>query len=320
VIGPVAFLVLGSSVTLAAFLTIWLVALFAARIHDSVVVWQRAFGFALGVEFGAAIATVAGVLMLGAGATPELLVGLFAAVATGRALAHAVHFRVLRAGSGWRFDPDELRRSWPFFALTFSGALQSRIDLYVVAALLAPAEIGAYQVLTAVVLLVQSMSGALLNPVVPALYRAARPQVIAGARRLLLTGVLVSTAGVVVLVLGVAWLYELSLTPGLVAVSWLAMLPAFGYLPLVYLAFREGDERVVVVANVIGILLSGALALVLVPRFGLVGAMASAAAGQVAIAVIHAMRTRVQREHAAVPGLEVWKGTQVETPDALPDM
>jgi O-antigen/teichoic acid export membrane protein len=227
---------------------------------------------------------------------------------------------MLRPGAGWRFDPAELRRSWPFFALTFSGALQSRIDLYVVAALLAPAEVGAYQVLTAVVLLVQSLSGALLNPVAPALYRAARPAVVAGARRLLAVGVLVCTAGTVALVVGVAWLYDLALTPGLLGLSWLAMLPAFGYLPLVYLAFREGDERVVVAANVIGILLSGALALALAPRLGLPGAMASAAAGQAAILVIHVVRTRVQGDHGARPGLEVWKGTQVETPDALPDM
>jgi O-antigen/teichoic acid export membrane protein len=204
--------------------------------------------------------------------------------------------------------------------LTFSGALQSRIDLYVVAALLAPAEVGAYQVLTAVVLLVQSMSGALLNPVVPALYRAARPVVVAGARRLLFAGSLVCTAGALGLVGGAAWLYQLDFAPTLLGVSWLAMLPPFGYLPLVYLAFREGDERVVVIANVIGILLSGALALVLAPRFGLTGAMASAATGQAAILLIHAARTRVRGGRTGQPGLEVWKGTHVDRPDALPDM
>jgi O-antigen/teichoic acid export membrane protein len=319
-IGPVAFLALGADVGLTAILTIWLGALFVARAHDAAVAWRRAFGFALGLEIASALVLVTGVLALGSTATAELLVALFAVTTVGRAAACTMRFPLLRRGSGWRFVRSELRRSWPFFALTFSGALQSRVDLYVVAAVLSPSLVGAYQVLTALVVLVQSLSGALLNPVVPALYRASRAAVTAGAKRLFLIGLPVAAIGSAGLWLLAAWLYQLALTPELIALSWLAMVPAFGYLPLVHLAFREGDERVVVAGNGLGILLSGALALVLAPRLGLTGAMASAAAGQAAILCIHVLRTRMQGQATPRAPLEIWKGTQVETPDALPDV
>jgi O-antigen/teichoic acid export membrane protein len=318
--GPVLFALTSADLPSVALMLAWLAALFLSRAHDSAVVYRRAYGWALAVELSVIGITIAGVLLAGAAATPFVLLFVFAAAAVVRAIAYVARFPLARIGPGWAIRLDELRRSLPFFLLTFSGALQSRVDLYVVALVLQPSALGGYQVLTSFVLLVQSLAGALLNPTVPALYRASREAVVAGTVRLLAVGLVLATGAAVTLWLLVGQLYDLALPPDLVVVSWLAMVPAFGYLPLVYLAFREGDERVVVLANVVGIMFSGALAFLLAPVVGLTGAMASAAAGQAAILGLHVMRTRWRRDQGSAPAAGTWAMATVEAPDALPDM
>ena len=101
--------------------------------------------------------------------------------------------------------------------------------------------------------------------------------------------------------------------------AWLAMLPAFAYLPLVYLAFREGDERIVLAANVVGIAASGLLSLALIAPLGLTGAMAGAAVAQLVILACHAWRTG--RGRSRPPATDaIAPVRQLEVADALPDV
>lgn len=317
VLGPIMFLAAGNDPVLVGLLCAWLLALFVARLHDGVVAYRRAFGFALGVE-GAAIAlTLAVVLLTGAELSVTTLVVAYTLAAWIRALALSARFGVLRPGPGWRWSVMELRRSWPFFGLTFSGALQSRVDLYVVAVLLPDPVLGTYQVLTTLVLLVQSLSGALLGPIVPALYRLPRPGVLRGARRLAAVGALVATAGITGTWVAMTWLYHLPVEAATLAAAWLTMLPVFAYLPLIHLAFRDGDERTVLGANLAGIIVAGVGAIVLAPPFGVTGAMAAAAMAQLAILALHVTRTRRRASGVDDPGPT---DEREEVVHALPDL
>ncbi|MEO7118266.1 MAG: hypothetical protein ABIZ34_04765, partial [Candidatus Limnocylindrales bacterium] len=134
---------------------VWLTALAVSRAFDAMIVLRRAFGLALAVEVLATAVTVGGIVVLGASRSIEALTALFA----GTAVLRVLMFRVLGAFTGFRgqarFDRGELQRTWPFFAMTMSGAIGSRVDLYVLAAVL-PLAAGPYQVLTALLLLVQA--------------------------------------------------------------------------------------------------------------------------------------------------------------------
>jgi O-antigen/teichoic acid export membrane protein len=85
--------------------------------------------------------------------------------------------------------------------------------------------------------------------------------------------------------------------PIAVVAAAVAMMPAFAYLPLVHLAFRDGDERAVLGVNIAGIIVAGGLAWVLIPPLGLTGAMTAAAVGQVSILALHLLRTRWRHRH-----------------------
>lgn len=318
-LGPALFLASGNDPAHVALLCAWLIALFVSRLHDGVVAYRRSFGFALGVEVAAVALTLTTVVAAGAALTVTVLLAAFTAAAWLRAIAMTARFEVLRPGPGWHGSSTELRRSWPFFGLTFSGALQSRVDLYVVAALLPDPVLGTYQVLTNLVLLVQSLAGALLGPIVPALYRLSRAGVLAGARRLSLLGVAVTAAGVTGTWATVTYLYHLGMEPASLAAAWVAMLPVFAYLPLIHLAFREGAERIVLAANLAGIGVAGLGTVALAPALGVTGAIAAAALAQVMILGIHVARTRrwvAPAGVAALPGAD----ERFEVAGALPDL
>ena len=308
-LGPVAFLAAGVPPERAAWMTAWLVALYVARSHEALVAYRRRFGFAVGLELAATAATVGAVLWFGPALGVDGLVVVFAVIALGRAAATVVAFGLFRpwAWSG-RFDIAELRRCVPFFALTFSGALGSRIDLYVVAALLSAADLGRYQVLTGLVLLIQALAPAVIAPVLPVLYRAGGRIGDRIAARLIVVGVPLTASGIVGAWLVLVWLYGIELPPSVLIAAWLATLPVFAYLPLVYRAYRDGRERTVVLANVggIGVTLFGTV--MLAPTMGIGGAMLAAAAGQLTVGGVLV----VARPRAAP------SDHRVEAPSALP--
>jgi O-antigen/teichoic acid export membrane protein len=286
--GPALFVVTGSPLDRAVLMTAWLVAIFVAQSYDPIVAYRRAFGVALGLELLGTAATCLAIVLIGSGLTADALIAVSTGVAIARAVALAARFRGLGL-SRLRptMDFDELRAGWPFFALAFSGAIGSRVDLYVVAAVLPPAALGSYGLLTNFVLLIQSMAVALIAPIVPPLYRLARRLVLTGAVRLLAIGLPVTLAGTAATWLGLRWLYGVEVGPVALAAAWLAMLPCYLYLPLVHLQFREGRARAVILVNLLGIVVAAVGALVLAPALEIAGAMLAAAGAQIAVAAAH---------------------------------
>jgi O-antigen/teichoic acid export membrane protein len=288
---PLVFLALGASPQRTVLMTVWTLAIVVGQSHDALISYRRAFAFGVAVELLAVGLTCAGIVALGGGLTADHLIAVSAVAAILRAAILAARFRVLSWRLLGRPSGAELHASLPFFALTFSGAVQSRIDLYVVAALLPAAAIGEYALLTNFVLLGQSVAVALVAPVVPSLYRLARPSVILASARLLAIGVPLSLAAAAATWVLIRSLYGVSLPSLPIVAAWSAMLPCYLYLPLVYLAFRAGRERAVLGANVLGIVVGLVGAVLLARPLGIGGAMLAAAAAQVAIAAVHVALT-----------------------------
>jgi O-antigen/teichoic acid export membrane protein len=271
-------------------MTAWLVAIVVAQSHDSLIAYRRAFGFGLAIELLAVGLTAAGVLVIGTGLTADHLIAISAGAAAVRAVMLSLRFGVLAPRKVVRRpDVAELRASVPFFALTFSGAIQSRVDLYAVAAVLPAAAVGEYALLTNFVLLVQSIGGALVAPLAPSLLRVGRTRVLLAAARLVALGVPLTLTGIGGTWLAMRMLYGVTLGTLPTAAAWLAMLPCYLYAPLVYLAFRDGRERFVVAVALGATAVSLAGTLLLAPALGIGGAMLAAALGQLTIAAAHAV-------------------------------
>ena len=204
-----------------------------------------------------------------------------------------------------RFDLRYFEQAFPFFALGLTGLLQSRIDLYVANTFLPRSEVAQYQVFTTFVLLLQSASNFVLAPFVKNIYRAHLRSILGLSSRLLALGVLVVLSGMVAVWAILKAYYDFDLPPGALVLGGMASLPVFFYLPMIYALYKIGAQSAVVKINLIGVGVSFALSVALLPQVGLAGALGAAAAAQCCMAAAYAMRSRSLRagDGIAVPDL-----------------
>jgi O-antigen/teichoic acid export membrane protein len=293
-------LALGQPLGRALWLTLCSLGLLLDQAYDVVVLYRRAFGFALVVEAAGVALLAAPVIWLRGSLTADGLLAAFALSNLGKALLLAWRFRPL-VTPGWvgAADLGQLRAALPFFLLGFSGLLQSRADLYTVSALLDERALGQYQVFSNLMLYGQALAGFILLPFAKSLYRLSSK----ASRRVALW---LGLAGLAVLALflpaahtALTRVYGLNLPPVMLALGALMIWPIFFYLPIIYALFKAERPGLVIAINLLGVAVSVAVNLALLRRFGLAGAAAGAAAAQWAMGLAYlaaAARGRVWNE------------------------
>lgn len=257
---------------------VWGAGLMVAQSFEVIVLYRRAFVFALLVELCATLLLLAGVLALGSRLTVGELVALFALTQAGKAGLFLLHFRaqVLPRRNG-RFDPAYFALALPFFLLGLSGMLQSRIDLYSVSYLMNPAELAQYQVLTGFLLYVQALANFILLPFVKAVYRLETAVILKISWRLFGVGLLVTPPAIGLIGWLLRHLYQFDIAPSLLVVGGLHVLPIFFTLPIIYALYKADLQRQVLYVNLVNVGLNLGLNLLWIPRWGLLGALSSTA-------------------------------------------
>jgi O-antigen/teichoic acid export membrane protein len=260
-------------------------ALVIAQSFEVFVIFKRAFGLALLVEAAGVALLAAAVLAWGPGLGVEQLLLLFAAASGLKAGLLWARFRgeAGPAGAG-RFEWRWLGAAFPFFALGFSGLLQSRVDLYAVSAYLPPADIGRYQVFMNFIIYLQAVAAFVLVPFLKGLYRLDYGRLLGLSGQIAALGVLVTSAGIPALAFGLHHVFDLSYAPGFFLAGALCVLPLYVYAPTIYAFFKAGRPWVVVALNLAGAALSGALLVWWLPAHGTLGAVWASAAAQVTLA------------------------------------
>jgi O-antigen/teichoic acid export membrane protein len=192
------------------------------------------------------------------------------------------------------------RRAFAFFALGFTGLLQSRIDLYLVGLFLPKSMVGQYQVLMNFLLYLQALSNFVLGPFVKNLYRLSYRSILSLSLRLLALGALLCPLGLLLIDVVLRVYYGFDLPPIFFGLGGAVALPIYFYLPIIYALYKGGLAGRVVGINVLGIATSAAISLLLLPTLGLLGAVTGAAAAQLLMLLAYVWRSRELREGHAL--------------------
>jgi O-antigen/teichoic acid export membrane protein len=299
-------LLLGWPGRLTLLVGVWMLGLVITQATEVVVVYRRAFGFALVVELVASAFLVGGVVALAPALHLEGLVLLFAIASLGRTGAFLLRFRRLilvdadgRGRLRGRPDPDHLRLAFPFFLLGFTGMLQSRIDLYTVSFLLPVGEVARYQVLINLLIYVQATANFLVLPFARNLYRMPHAAILRVSRRLFLAGlplVLLAVAGIFLVL---TYVYRFQVAWPLLLLGALYAWPMYYALPIIYSLYRSNAQAAVLKVNIAGAGLNLILNLYLVPRIGIAGALLATTTVQwLAFAAYVALGRALRDRHA----------------------
>ena len=147
--------------------------------------------------------------------------------------------------------------------------------MYIVNAVLTHDQISDYQLITTAFLMLVSVSGLVISPVNKQLYRSQNQTIInlkKGFRKIAIPIVIIGGIGI--------WLLlekcvRLGLGLEIYGMGLLACLPSFYYIIPVYSLYKKNQEKKVLSANIIVAFANTIVTLVLLPKFGILGAMTS---------------------------------------------
>lgn len=259
----------------------WLLGLFLYQSCDVLVVYRRAFGWAMAVETTATVGMAVFILLRNDRLTVRELTLLFALATLLKAAAMLLRFRrdlrsdVTSAGPRWW--PAYWREALVFFLLGFGGMLHSRIDLYSVGALLPPQEVGIYQVYTNFLLYLQSLAAFILMPFLPSLFRAGTTTLRKISQQMFLFALSIVLPALLVIDLILRFLYKIDLSYAFLILGGLYVLPLYYYISIIYELYKNNLQKIVFFVNLLGIVTKLILNLILLPRIGSIGALLSSA-------------------------------------------
>jgi len=261
-------------------LGVYLLTRFIYPSYDSLVIYKRKFIFTIITESIAFIVICSAVVLTH---PPELVTLLrwFVLAEIFKSLAVFIYFRKEVLPLFFKnFEDSYFMLAFPFFILYFSGMLSSKVDLICVAYFLPKEEIARYQVLMNFLLVIQSSAGFIILPFMKNIYRVKKEIVRKISSRLFLTGCIIALISVPLLqfILHVFYQFNLGIYTFLLGAFY--FLPTFYYSPLIYRLFKLNKQNAVITGNFLIIATSLIANLILVPYYGINGALASVALAQ----------------------------------------
>ena len=190
------------------------------------------------------------------------------------------------AFSSLRNIKPELLISFPFFALTLAGMFQTKGDLYLATFLMDEAELGKYQVLVGFLLLGQAFSGILIGPFLKNVFRFNKKDVTGLKKGYLKVGLSISLLFTIVLYFLMRYVYLIDLKIEVALLIFACLAPLYFFLIESQLLLKHKKEKQLLKFTLIAASVTFALSFLLIPLWGIQGALISGVGGKVTLALL----------------------------------
>lgn len=276
----------------------WLMARFIYSSFDPLLLYERKFSITLVLESSAV--AIFFILILNrpnvAGLSWLLTVFLFIELYKATALL-LIYRKSLFTFSQLTPSLHFYKGAGPFLLLSISGLISSRADLYLVSIYLDKYQIAQYSVLLNFLIYLQALSNYVFQPFMKNFYRIHSSGKKKITYRFIGLGVLITLFGVPLVWWVTNHLFHLSFDANFIWLGMIYVLPIFLYLPVIYLLYKSGKEKVVLFSNLFGIVLNILLNILWLPTLGMKGALLSAALVQLSVALIYFFNTPKEKEN-----------------------
>lgn len=276
----------------------WLMARFIYSSFDPLLLYERKFSITLVLESSAV--AIFFILILNrpnvAGLSWLLTVFLFIELYKATALL-LIYRKSLFTFSQLTPPLHFYKGAGPFLLLSISGLISSRADLYLVSIYLDKYQIAQYSVLLNFLIYLQALSNYVFQPFMKNFYRIHSSGKKKITYRFIGLGVLITLFGVPLVWWVTNQLFHLSFDANFIWLGMIYVLPIFLYLPVIYLLYKSGKEKVVLFSNLFGIVLNILLNILWLPTLGMKGALLSAAVVQLSVALIYFFNTPKEKEN-----------------------
>ena len=175
----------------------------------------------------------------------------------------------------FKFSLIELKTSFPFFLIIFSGWTASKIDLYIVNFKLSNSEIAEYQLGITAFLLLQSLSYLIIVPFNKHIYRLPKKTI----KKLKLNLSYISFPVVILGTMSIWFILEqvakVNLPIKFYILGAIASIPTFFFIIDVLMFYRKKREKIILKINLISAIINFAITYYLIDFYGILGAITS---------------------------------------------
>lgn len=257
-------------------LLFWTIFRWFSFLFEPIIQYYRKYGWAIIAEIAAILSTLFSILFF------------FEKVE----LASLIYVFVLSSGikclvlipllSNWEFSSfstkvlkSELLLSFPFFALSIAGLLQTKSDLYVATYLLPKDGIAKYQVLLSFLLLGQTLSAMILGPFQKNIYRWRGNDTKKLKNLYLKIGFVLTVVFSIVLHFGLVYIYKIELPVGFILLYFVYLFLLYTYFIESQILLKHKNEKYLLYYNIIAAGCNIVLSFLLINLFGIIGALMS---------------------------------------------
>lgn len=233
--------------------------------------------------------------------SPDLigLIIAFSMAAVLRSSLLLILFRRPLATGKATFNWKLLALGLPFLAMGFTGMLQSKTDLYLVAAILGDMDLAVYQVTINFFVYLQALSGLILLPFAKNLIRVPERVVWKVSFRFALMAVLLLTITLPIIYWVLNHLYGFELGIEVILIGGLFVLPSFIYAPIVYKLIGNKRESVVLYINLLGVLTNFVFSYLFLLRLGIIGALIGTMISQGSLLILYILVLKIKPKSKA---------------------
>jgi len=281
----------GFSLSVQIIIAVWSLMRFSYQSFDPIILFERNFLFSFVVEIIGLISLAIPILIFHEALTANEIMVLYSVSFAVRAALTITFYRdFFRPPSGpvTMGDIKEFfSQAFPFLLLTFSAMLQQRIDLYICALYLPTTETAQYQVLLNLLLLSQVGANLLLAPFTKNIFRLPASAMRKLEKKFIEVGLILALLCIAsiygILTLG----YRFHLHGVSYVMGYVYILMFYFYLVRVYDLRKSSRQTTIVYCSFAGCAVNLLASFLLVPRFGLNGALFSGMTTQIFITVLY---------------------------------
>lgn len=289
-------------------MTLWTLLLVLQQAYDAVIVYRRDFLFSISVEVIGVGVLLVFIWQRGSNLNLDDLLSWHVLVTAGKTLALTWRSRWL-LWMQWlgRVQWSYFVKASSFFLLGLSGMLGSRIDLYSVNALLSAGELAQYQVFIGLMLYLQALAAFIITPFIKTIYQLDFSAIVKLSWRFLLLSLLLVPSGVFIVAVVLSQVYRIDLPFAMYGWGVIFVIPMYYSLPIIYGLYKAERQRTVLLVNLLGIPGNLGFNLILIPRFGILGALMATTLISLGSATFYFTQSRslLKLEHADKNGIPV---------------
>ncbi|MCU0422832.1 MAG: polysaccharide biosynthesis C-terminal domain-containing protein [Bacteroidia bacterium] len=250
----------------------WLACRLITQSYETYAVWQQRY-FPLWFSELVVIICI-GVLYFTSSYQPsfEGVLWLMSISHSVRLIIHVVGYNGLSM-MPFKVNPRFLLLGLPFLLLSLLALFQLKIDLYIAGVYLTADELAWYQIITALLVMVQSAASYFLTPFAKILLRMQQQQFLTLLKKTWLPGIGLNIAGTVAILVILKLFYSLTLSTITMGLMFMSTIPVYASTLLNIQLISTNSEKRLSIAQVLALVINAIGCVLLIPVFKINGAL-----------------------------------------------